>query len=48
MYFLFSNLGAFETELISIERCESFMSLEPEAGYLQYIKNRDDLKPKAR
>lgn len=27
MYFLFSNMGSFESELISIERCESFMNL---------------------
>lgn len=29
MYFLFNNLGAFESELIAIERCESFMNLVP-------------------
>ena len=40
MYFLFINLGTFENELISLERCESFMNLEPEAGYINYIKNR--------
>lgn len=27
MYFLVNNLGAFEAELISIERCEVFMNI---------------------
>jgi ATP-binding cassette, subfamily C (CFTR/MRP), member 1 len=48
MYFLFSNLGAFETELISIQRCETFMNLEPEIGYVQYLKNREELKLKSK
>ena len=47
MYFLFSNLGAFETELISIQRCESFMDLKPEGGYVQYLSNREELKVKS-
>lgn len=48
MYFLFSNLGALETELISIERCESFMDLEPEGGYVNYLRNREELKQASR
>ena len=48
MYFLFNNLGALESELISIERCESFMNLEPEHGYIQYLKNREELKSKSK
>lgn len=27
MYFLFINLGTFDAELVSLERCEAFMSL---------------------
>jgi ABC-type multidrug transport system fused ATPase/permease subunit len=48
MYLLFSNLGTFESELNSIERCEHFMKLEPEKGYLQYLNNREDLKHRSR
>lgn len=48
MYFLYVNLNSFENELISIERCESFMSLEPEGGYVQYLKNREELKIKSK
>lgn len=48
VYFLFNNLGALESELISIERCESFMDLEPEHGYVQYLKNREELKSKSK
>jgi hypothetical protein len=48
MYFLYVNLNTFENELISIERCESFMSLEPEGGYVQYLKNREELKIKSK
>lgn len=40
MYFLYVNMNTFENELISIERCESFMNLDPEAGYALYMKNR--------
>jgi ABC-type multidrug transport system fused ATPase/permease subunit len=48
MYFLYVNMNTFENELISIERCESFMSLEPEGGYVQYLKNREELKIKSK
>lgn len=48
MYFLYVNLNTFENELISIERCEAFMNLEPERGYIQYIKNREELKIKSK
>jgi hypothetical protein len=27
MYFLFINLGTFDSELVSLERCEAFMGL---------------------
>jgi hypothetical protein len=40
MYFLLINLGNFESELICLERCEAFMKLEPERGYVTYIKGR--------
>lgn len=48
MYFFYVNLNNFENELISIERCESFMNLEPEGGYVQYLKNREELKIKSK
>ena len=40
-YFLYTNQSAFENELISLERCETFMSLTPERGYVEYLKNRE-------
>lgn len=48
MYFLVNNLGAFEAELISIERCEVFMNIQPENGYTHYMHNRQLLKEKSR
>jgi ATP-binding cassette subfamily C (CFTR/MRP) protein 2 len=48
MYFLFINLGTFDSELISVERCEAFMKLEPENGYKLYLKNREELKIKSK
>lgn len=48
MYFLYVNLNTFENELISIERCEAFMNLDPERGYVQYLKNREELKIKSK
>lgn len=39
-YFYLTNLSAFENELISLERCETFMHLTPEKGYRDYLMNR--------
>lgn len=39
-YFLYTNQCTFENELISLERCETFMDLTPERGYQEYLKNR--------
>ncbi len=39
-YFLLTNQSNFETELISLERCETFMKLNPERGFVDYLKNR--------
>jgi hypothetical protein len=33
-YYYIMNLSNFENELISFERCESFMHLQPEPGYV--------------
>lgn len=48
MYFLLNNIGAYETELASIERCETFMNLDPEPGYVQYLTNREELKERSK
>jgi hypothetical protein len=45
-YYYITNSSYFENELISFERCESFMHLTPEKGYVEYLKNRDVLKVK--
>lgn len=45
-YYYIMNLSNFENELISFERCESFMHLNPEPGYVEYLKNRELLKIK--
>ena len=47
-YFLYTNQSAFENELISLERCESFMDLTPERGYVEYLKNREISRIKSR
>ena len=41
MYALFTNMGAFENELVSIEHCETFMDLPPERGYVDYLRHRE-------
>ena len=45
-YYYIMNLSNFENELISFERCASFMHLPPEPGYVAYLKNRELLKIK--
>lgn len=45
-YYYITNVSFFENELISFERCESFMHLAPEPGYVEYLKNRELLKIK--
>ena len=47
-YFLLTNQSAFESELISLERCETFMKLTPERGYVEYLKNREIAKVKSK
>ena len=42
------NLGNFESELSSIQNCEKFMEIDPEKGYIQYLKHREELKIKSR
>lgn len=47
-YFLLTNQSSFENELISLERCETFMKLAPERGYVDYLKNREVSKIKSK
>lgn len=47
-YFLLTNQSNFETELISLERCETFMKLNPEKGFVDYLKNREISKIKSK
>ena len=47
-YFLFTNQSNFENELISLERCETFMDLAPERGYVEYLNNREVARIKSR
>lgn len=47
-YFLLTNQSNFENELISLERCETFMKLKPEEGYVEYLKNREISKIKSK
>ena len=47
-YFLLTNQSSFENELISLERCETFMKLTPERGYVDYMKNREVSKIKSK